>query len=74
MQKPKNALKMPHVIKKIARLTKIFFTPTFLALSLSLKNIAWTENHSLFTQQFDLNTFFSRISLPVSNTLEQNYR
>ena len=55
-------------------LKKNFFTRTFLAFS--QKYNVNRKPHSLLSarQQFDLNTLFSRISLPVSNTLQQNYR
>ena len=63
---------MQHEIKKICSLNENVFTPIFLTLS---KSIALTENYLLSVlQQFDLNTLFSRISLPFSNTLQQNNR
>ena len=36
--------------------------------------MAWTEHHYILSdpQQFDLNTLFSRISLPVSDTIQHN--
>ena len=62
---------MPHVIKIICPVNEMFFT-TFL-IALSKKYSIYRKPLSLLSalQQFDLNTL---LSLPVSNTLQKNYR
>ena len=56
---------------KLARLSKNFYAYFFL-LALKMRHQQKTTLFFLlfnFRQQFDLNTLFSRVSLPISNTL-----
>ena len=51
-----------------------FHTPTFLTLSKNYKMNRIPTSLLSSLQRFDLHPLFLRISLPVSNSLQQGYR